>query len=224
MIRLKDVWYRYSDNNWVLRGIEVEIREGEVLAIVGPNGAGKTTLMKIAAGIYRPMRGRVEAWGRDLWAALGAERLALRRRIVYVHERPILIRGTVLDNIAYGLRIRGLNRENAQHRALEAARLLGIDRLLDSPATGLSRGQQQLVAIARALAIEPKILLLDEPFAHLDREKRRLLLNVLEKLASRGTGVAIATHDTYLAARIASRAVLVENGKAETGSIDELLL
>ncbi|HID41819.1 MAG TPA: ABC transporter ATP-binding protein, partial [Pyrodictium sp.] len=224
MIKLKDVWYRYSDNNWVLRGIEVEIREGEVLAIVGPNGAGKTTLMKIAAGIYRPMRGRVEAWGRDLWAALGAERLALRRRIVYVHERPILIRGTVLDNIAYGLRIRGLNRENAQHRALEAARLLGIDRLLDSPATGLSRGQQQLVAIARALAIEPKILLLDEPFAHLDREKRRLLLNVLEKLASRGTGVAIATHDTYLAARIASRAVLVENGKAETGSIDELLL
>ncbi|OWJ54865.1 energy-coupling factor ABC transporter ATP-binding protein [Pyrodictium delaneyi] len=224
MIRLKDVWYRYSDNNWVLRGIDVEIREGEVLAIVGPNGAGKTTLMKIAAGIYRPLRGRVEAWGRDLWEAPGAERLALRRRIVYVHERPILIRGTVLDNIAYGLRIRGLDREKAQRRALEAARLLGIDGLLDRPATGLSRGQQQLVAIARALAVEPKILLLDEPFAHLDREKRRLLLNVLEKLASSGTGAAIATHDTYLAARIASRAVLVENGKAETGSIDELLL
>ncbi|ALL01964.1 ABC-type cobalt transport system, ATPase component [Pyrodictium delaneyi] len=224
MIRLKDVWYRYSDNNWVLRGIDVEIREGEVLAIVGPNGAGKTTLMKIAAGIYRPMRGRVEAWGRDLWEAPGAERLALRRRIVYVHERPILIRGTVLDNIVYGLRIRGLDREKAQRRALEAARLLGIDGLLDRPATGLSRGQQQLVAIARALAVEPKILLLDEPFAHLDREKRRLLLNVLEKLASSGTGAAIATHDTYLAARIASRAVLVENGKVETGSIDELLL
>jgi len=224
MIRLEDVWYRYDGGDWVLRGAGLEIREGEVLAIVGPNGAGKTTLMKIAAGIYRPLRGRVEAWGRDLWAAPGAERLALRRRIVYVHEKPILIRGTVLDNIAYGLRIRGLDRDEAQRRAEEAAKLLGIDMLLDRRASGLSRGQQQLVAIARALAVEPRILLLDEPFAHLDREKRRLLLNVLRKQADNGTGVAVATHDTYLAARVADRAVLVENGRAETGSIDELLL
>lgn len=221
MIRLEGVWYRYPGTGWVLRGLSAEIPDRGVTVLAGPNGSGKTTLLKIAGLIYKPARGRVRAWGIDVWASDGGARLEARRRVVYVHEKPIMLRGSVLDNIAYGLRLRGIPRGEAEERARRAASMLGLEGILDKPASALSAGQGQLVSIARALAVEPRILLLDEPFAHLDLDARAALSRLISRIKGE-VGVAIATHDYYLAARLADRVLLVEGGAAREAPPREL--
>lgn len=224
MIQLRGVWFRYPGSDWVLRGVDLELGQPGITVIVGPNGSGKTTLMKLASLIYRPQRGSVLVDGRDAWTLRGGERLKLRRRIVYVHEKPVMLKGSVWDNIAYGLRIRGVDERELERRVERAASSLGIDGLLRERADRLSAGQAQLVAIARALAVEPEVLMLDEPFAHLDRAKRRILMGLLRNLQARGARVVITTHDTFLASRIASRAIILEDGHAiEAGSLEEAL-
>ncbi|MET1128846.1 MAG: ABC transporter ATP-binding protein [Thermoproteota archaeon] len=210
MIELRGVWFRYPGGGWVLRGVDASFRRAEVTALVGPNGSGKTTLMKVASLIYRPAMGRVEVDGVDAWTSSDDVRLRLRRMIIYVHETPVMLRGTVRENIAYGLRLRGLGEADIEKRIEEVASALGLERILDKRASKLSAGQAQLVAIARALAVKPQMLLLDEPFAHLDQAKRRLLTELIERLPSSGTGVVIASHDVYLASRLATRTINLE--------------
>lgn len=224
MIQLRGVWFRYPGSDWVLRDVDLALGKPGITVIVGPNGSGKTTLMKLASLIYRPQRGSVLVNGRDAWALGGSERLMLRRRIVYVHEKPVMLKGSVWDNIAYGLRIRGVDGEELERRVRQAASSLGIEGLLGERADKLSAGQIQLVAIARALAVEPEVLMLDEPFAHLDRAKRRTLMELLNGLKARDTRVVIATHDTFLASRIASRVIILEDGSVmEASSVEDVL-
>ena len=142
--------------------------------------------------------------------------------MVYVHEKPVMIRGTVKDNIALAPRLRGLPREEAETAAEKAAEKLGITGLLDARAHTLSRGQQQLVSLARALAVNPEMLLLDEPLAHLDIKYRRLVLETLLELRDKGAGVVMVTHDTLLAASIADRVVLLEQGTTRILEGDEV--
>ncbi|ABM80205.1 energy-coupling factor ABC transporter ATP-binding protein [Hyperthermus butylicus] len=220
MIRVENAWYSYDGRRWALRGAGIRVERGEIVAVVGPNGAGKTTLLKLAGLLLRPQRGTVLVEGRDPWR--DGSLVHARRVVVYVHEKPIMLRGTVLDNIAYGLRLRGLSPEEAEREARRAAELLGIAGLLHRRARGLSAGQAQLVALARAVAVKPHYLLLDEPFAHLDPPRRGKLAKLLEELAGEETGIAIASHDTYLLSKIASRVVYVEEGVTrEAASLDE---
>ena len=208
-----NVWYRYPGSaSWVLRGVGIDIGAGESVIVTGPNGSGKTTLLKVIAAIYKPVRGRVKLWGKDVWMVADAERLALRRRLVYVHEEPIIVRGSVLHNIAFGLLLRGVERETAEAKAEEAASLLGLEGLLAEKAKHLSRGRRQLVAIARAIALEPDYLLLDEPLSHLDLSSKDRLLAVLEELKSKGRGVVLTAHDTSLVERLKARLIYLEDG------------
>ena len=211
MIEVDNVWYSYSDKA-VLKGASLSIGDG-ITVLVGPNGAGKTTLLKVMAGIYRPDSGRVFIDGEDLWACPPSRRVELRRRVVYVHEKPIVLRGSVFFNVCYGLMLRGLDREEVQRRALEVLEKLGIKALAWKNARELSAGQAQLMVLARALAVEPKYLLLDEPLANLDKENRELVLRLLEEFKSKGVGVGVATHDRLLALRIADRIALMEEGR-----------
>ncbi len=221
MISVKDAWYSYDERTWVLRGASLQLREARIVAIVGPNGAGKTTLMKVAALLYKPQRGTVIAWGRLPWS--DGSLTILRRQVVYVHEKPLMLRGSVADNIAYGLLLRGFSRSEVSLQVQRIAKRMGIESILSKPARRLSTGQAQMVALARALVLEPKILLLDEPFAHLDSRKRKMILSILRELREQGTGIAIATHDTYLAAKIADEAVYVEDGCTKrVNTLDEL--
>lgn len=221
MIRLEGVWFRYTRARWVLKSVSVEIPDRGITVVVGPNGSGKTTLLKIAGLIYKPARGRVEAWGVDAWNSGSRARLEARRRVVYVHERPVMLRGSVLDNIAYGLRLRGTPQGEAEERAREAARLVGVQGLLSEPASRLSAGQAQLAALARALAVKPRVLLLDEPFAHLDLKARKAVASLLDRLRGQ-MGVVVATHDYYMARRLAERVIVVEGGAAREASPSEL--
>ncbi len=212
-IELKEVWFRYPrSREWALRGVNLEIRQGEVLALVGPNGSGKTTILKLAGGLYRPSRGEVTFWGSNIWEMNGSKRLELRRMVVYVHEKPILLRGTALDNVAFAPLLRGVPREEAVRRAEELLRSSGSSHLLGKDRSEMSAGEAQVVSILRAVAAGPRILLLDEPTAHLDREKRGILTDLIGKLRSEGMGIAIATHDHLLALRTADRVAIVENG------------
>lgn len=221
MIEAERVCYSYSDTE-VLKGASLRIGPG-VTVLVGPNGAGKTTLLKVMAGIYKPSSGRVLVDGEDLWASPPPRRLKLRREIVYVHERPVVLRGSVLFNIAYGLLLRGVDERGARERARAIARKLGIEGLVGRSSRELSAGQAQLVALARALAVDPKYLLLDEPLASLDKRNRELVLSLLEELESGGVSVAIATHDRLLALRVADRVALIEGGRVVADGTPEEL-
>jgi len=193
IIELRDVWFTYPGSREpALRGVSIAIRSGEAVLVQGPNGSGKTTLLKIIALLYRPSRGSVLVDGEEYWGRDPSTRLRIRRRVVYVHEKPILLRRSVLENVLLGLRIRGV--EDAEERALRVLRELGIEELAKRSWRELSAGQAQLVSIARALAVEPEILLLDEPLAHLDRDRRAVLVEVLRRLKRSGVGIVIASH------------------------------
>lgn len=214
-IELAGVWYRYPGSRaWSLAGVSLAFRRGELVVLLGPNGSGKTTLMKVSALLYRPQRGSVLVDGRDYWSLGEAERTAARRRVTYVHERPVLLSGTVMENVAYGLLLRGLSRREAEERAASALRALGAEGLAGVRASELSAGQAQLVSLARAIALGPDFLFLDEPFSHLDREKRGLLARLARSLADGGACVVVSLHEEGLAERLGpDRVVEVSGGR-----------
>ncbi len=224
-IELRGVWHMYpGSRRWALEGVDLDILEGRILAVVGPNGSGKTTMLKLAGTLYRPTRGTVRLWGSDFWASDGPRRLRLRRLVVYVHEKPVLVRGTALHNVAYGLLLRGYPPEEALERARRVMERMGVAELAGRERGQLSAGEAQLVSILRAVAAEPRVLLLDEPTAHLDLEKRRRLASLLRELRDRGVGVVVATHDYLLARRVADEAVVLEEGRVRArGSPGEVL-
>jgi len=215
MIELVDIWFRYSSKGeWVLKGISISFKQQETCIVMGANGSGKTTLLKVAALLYKPCKGKVLVDGESFWELDRNRRLSLRRKVVYVHEKPILLRGSVIYNIAYGLVIRGVKVDEAVWKAERVLNELGIAYLANRDSKSLSIGEAQLISIMRALVLEPKIAFLDEPFAHLDRQKRKKLVELLELFKSRGTGFVITTHnDVVLKDLSIDRTFILENGR-----------
>ncbi|MEM0489810.1 MAG: ATP-binding cassette domain-containing protein [Ignisphaera sp.] len=211
-IELNNVYYRY-DKEWVLENISVVFRTNEVVHIVGSNGSGKTTLMKIASLIYRPTKGYVITNGKDFWKLDEKTRTMIRRHVVYVHEKPILIKGSVIDNIIFGLTLRGINKDKAIGIARDMLDRLGIANLSDHPVHKLSIGLAQLVAIARALVVQPQMLFLDESFANLDEEKKRKIIEILSDLREEGVGIVIASHIENITDIGIDRKIFLRNGK-----------
>lgn len=211
MIELERVEFSYG-GGFKLQSIDIRFSDG-VTALVGPNGSGKTTLLKLAAGLHRPTRGEVLIDGVEVWGLPEGLRVEVRRKVVYVHENPVMLRGTVADNVAYGLRLRGLRGDEAEPRVRETLKLLGIEGLAMSPAAALSAGQKQRVALARAVAVKPRHLLLDEPTANLDSTGRRLFADLIRDLVAQGISITIATHDRLLALKLADKVIEMEDGR-----------
>ena len=212
MIVLKNVTYKYPNGIVAVKNFSAKI-DSSITILLGPNGAGKTTLLKIMGLIYKPHRGEVIIDGKNFWLLDEKERLSIRRRVVYVHEKPKLFRGRVLDNVAFPLLIRGYNKEDAKRRALKVLKELKIEHLSNRTRKELSAGEIQLVAFARAVAVNPKYLLLDEPTTSLDLEKRRILINYIKRLSKNGTKVIISTHDRLIALSLAKKVIIIEAGK-----------
>lgn len=150
------------------------IDAGETIAIVGGNGSGKTTLLRVLAGIERDFRGRCRV-------------AAEPREVVFVHQSPYLFRSTVLSNVTYGLRARGVSRFECRRRGLAWLARCGAAHLADKSASHLSGGERKRVAVARALAIDPKLILLDEPLEEVDAAGIDAICGVLAEIAARTT-------------------------------------
>lgn len=222
MIEIRNLWFRYPNGTLALKNLSVVINKG-ITAVLGPNGSGKTTLLKILGLLYKPTKGIVKIDNINYWS-LKNNRIIFRRKVVYVHEKPILIRGTVLDNLMYGLLIRGYSKEEAINRSLKILEELNIKHLATKKSKDLSAGEAQIVSIARALVLKPKYLLLDEPTANLDLSKKRNLIRFLNSLSQNNTYIILATHDHFTALKLANYALLLEEGKLiKYGHIDEVL-
>lgn len=169
------------------------IEGGARLAVVGPNGSGKSTLLRLLAFVDRPSAGSIALEGRPVQTR--AARRDARRRVTLVEQRPYLFRGTVADNVAYGLRARGAGAAAARERAGAALALLRLQELAGRDARALSEGEIQRVAVARALALEPVALLLDEPVSGADRAARHALFEALAaEQARRPLTIVFASH------------------------------
>jgi len=186
----------------------LDIRRGEVLALVGPSGAGKSTLLRLLNFLEHPTAGRILYQGQ---AINGSAPLAVRRQVTTVFQRPMLLKASVHANVAYGLRLRGQRVDGRVHDILAR---VGLEQLARSSAHKLSGGEMQRVALARALVIDPAVLLLDEPTANLDPYNIGLIEDIVRQHnRERGTTVVLVTHNVFQARRLADRVGLMLSGR-----------
>ncbi|HEX2996995.1 MAG TPA: ATP-binding cassette domain-containing protein, partial [Anaerolineales bacterium] len=193
------------------------IEDGEVLAVVGPNGAGKSTLLLTLARLLRPERGEIRFNGKQ---ASAESDTVYRRRIALVMQDPLLFDASVFDNVASGLRFRGIAKDEILRKVPLWLERLGVEHLVKRRAGQLSGGEAQRVSLARALVLEPQLLLLDEPFSALDPPTRSRLLDDLGALLKETvTTTVFVTHDLPEAAQLAGRiAVIIGNRLRQVGS------
>jgi molybdate transport system ATP-binding protein len=211
------------------RDVEVAfaVEPGETLGLVGPNGSGKSTVLAVSSGLLRPDRGRVVLDGRVLSEA-GADRVQVpphRRRTALLAQDPLLFPHlSVRDNVAFGPRSAGTGRIESRRRATALLEEVGVADLADRRPGSLSGGQAQRVAVARALAADPELLLLDEPMAALDVDVLPALRQTLRRVLAERTTVVV-THDVLDALLLADRVVVLEGGRVvEEGSSAEVLV
>jgi tungstate transport system ATP-binding protein len=205
--RLQNVSKQHG-NSFALGVDELNVAAGELFCLLGPTGAGKTTLLRLLSGLEPPTSGNVNFEDRPLYGP-GAP-LVVLRRIAMVHQRPLLLTGTVLYNVEYGLRVRAGSSGSRVEAVLDR---LGLTKLAGQSARTLSGGQVQLVAVARALVVEPDVLLLDEPTASLDPARVALMEEaVLDVQRRRKMTVVWATHNLFQARRVGHQVGLLLNG------------
>jgi tungstate transport system ATP-binding protein len=213
----------HRDRTPVLDIPSLRVGQGEVLALIGPNGAGKSTLLLTLAALLKPAAGTLAYHGEALDTE--ARRQAYRRRVTMVFQDPLLFDTTVRENIAAGLRLHGVGAEEREQRVAATAAQFGIGGLLDRSARHLSGGEAQRTALARAFALRPELLLLDEPFSALDPPTRGGLLEDLGRiLADTGTSALLATHDQAEASRLANRLAVMKGGRIlQEGALQQVM-
>ena len=194
----------------------------EKVAIVGPNGAGKSSLLLGLACLIERAGGIIRFQGAEV---VPRTEMAYRRRIAVVFQEPLLFDTTVLDNVAEGLRIRGKGRAEARGRARDSLELFRVGHLAGRSAQKLSGGEAQRVSLARAFAVRPELLLMDEPFSSLDLPTRIVLAEDLGRiLHESGTAAIIATHDRIEAFHVVDRLVVMDRGKiVQEGTPQEVM-
>jgi tungstate transport system ATP-binding protein len=194
----------------ILDGISLRLEAGAPTVLIGPNGSGKTTLLRAAMGLMLPAVGRITWGGRP-------ESPPTRRAFVF--QRPVMLRRSVTGNVRYALASAGVTRADRAARTHDLLLRVGLAELADRPARRLSGGEQQRLALARALACDPAVLFLDEPTASLDPAATKAIEDLVVSIAASGVKVVIATHDLGEARRLGGDVVLLHRGRiVETGS------
>ncbi len=199
---LEEVSFRAKDQHIIDR-VSLAMDQGVRTVILGPNGAGKSVLMRLMHGLLRPSSGRITWCGRE-------ERPEAQ---AMVFQRPVVLRTTALRNVAYGLKLAGVPRRERMDRAAAALERVGLAHLAGRPAKVFSGGEQQRLALARAWALEPKILFLDEPTASLDPAAAREVERIIGGIAAAGCKIVMTTHNLGQARRLADEIVFLHGGR-----------
>jgi len=202
--------------NPVLKGIDLEVSKGDVIAILGPSGSGKTTLLRCINFLERADEGRLTLDGKeyDMHAARKEEIVAIRRKTAFVFQNyNLFLNKTVLQNVTLGLTSgRGMKRNQAEEIAREALARVGMEKKADAYPISLSGGQQQREAIARGLATQPEIIYFDEPTSALDPELIGEVLAVMRQLAEEGMTMLVVTHEMDFARNVSSKVLFMDGG------------
>ena len=220
IVELRNVTKTFAKKT-VLDSVNLQILDGEILALLGPNGSGKTTLLKILASILRPTNGEIHLCGVKV-TDQNVEKIRMESTLVF--QKTVLFSMTVYDNITYGLRIRRATKNEIDYKDAQVLKLVILEGFEKRPARKLSGGEQQRVALARALALNTRLLLLDEPTANLDPKNARI---IEEAIATTNrelkTTIVMATHNMFQAKNLPHRIALMEDGRiTEVGTSTEI--
>jgi tungstate transport system ATP-binding protein len=203
-LRLEDVSFEI-DGQRLLHGLNLELRAGVRTMLMGPNGAGKSLTLRICHGLLKPSVGRV-TW-------MGPEGAHARDRQAMVFQRPVLLRRTALANVVYALALKRVPRAERRALAMHALQETGLAHLANRQARVLSGGEQQRLALARAWALRPEVLFLDEPTANLDPAGCRAVESVIAAICAAGTKIVMTTHDLGQARRLADEVLFLHHGR-----------
>ncbi|MEU6060884.1 ATP-binding cassette domain-containing protein [Streptomyces sp. NPDC047097] len=224
VVELVGAGYAYDEGPAVLSGVDFAVAEGRAVALLGRNGSGKTTMLRLLSGGLRPDRGLLRLAGEEVaYDRAGLVRLRTTVQLVVQDPDDQLFAASVAQDVSFGPMNLGLAASEVRGRVDEALEALDITALADRPTHLLSYGQRKRAAIAGAVAMRPRVLILDEPTAGLDPHGQERLLRTLDRLRASGTTVLMATHDVDLALRWADDAAVLTPAGPRTGPVAELL-
>ena len=201
-----------ANGRTIIERLSAEIVAGPRTIILGPNGAGKSVLLRLCHGLLTPSAGRVE------WRGTGSG----RGRQAMVFQRPVMLRRSAVANIAYGLKLNGVSPRERELRARDVLEAVGLAGIADRPARVLSGGEQQRLALARAWALGPEVLFLDEPTANLDPGATRDIETLIGQIRAGGTKIVMTTHNLGQARRLGDEILFLNQGRLiERASVDQ---
>ncbi|MCG7407964.1 cell division ATP-binding protein FtsE [Paenibacillus sp. ACRRX] len=213
MIEMQDVWKTYTDGSHALRGVSVRIEKDEFVYLVGPSGAGKSTFMKL---IYReevPTKGQISVNGFNIGKLKHRKIPFVRRNIgVIFQDFRLLPKMTVYENVAFAMEVIEAPKKVIKRRVPEVLELVGLKHKVNSLPAQLSGGEQQRIAIARAIVNNPSVIVADEPTGNLDPETSWGIMKLLEEINYRGTTIVMATHNKDIVNTIRRRVIAIEHG------------
>jgi len=213
VLRTENLYFRYSTREeYALRAINIEIFGGEFVAFIGQNGCGKTTLLKHFNGLLRPTQGKVFLYGQD---TAGIPTCKLASKVGYVFQNPDhqIFADTVREEIAFGPKNLGFDQSRIESITKDVLKAVGLEEYIDCPPFSLGKGQRQRLAIAAVLAMEPDILIIDEPTTGQDWHESIQIMELLRELNSQGHTIIITSHNMQLVSLYARRVVLMANGE-----------
>ena len=224
MIHVKNLKKSYGKNN-VLNGINQHIKKGEVVVIIGPSGSGKSTFLRCLNLLEEPTSGEIIFEGINITDKKNDINKTREKMGMVFQHFNLFPHKTVLQNITLApIKVKGLKPEEAEKKAMELLKLIGLSDKKDAYPSSLSGGQKQRIAIARSLAMEPDVLLFDEPTSALDPEMVGEVLNVMKALAQKGMTMVVVTHEIGFAREVGDRILFIDGGKIlEEGTPEEVL-
>jgi cobalt/nickel transport system ATP-binding protein len=211
IVSVEDVKFSYPAGVSALKGVSLEIKKGEKIAILGPNGSGKSTLILLIAGLLNPSKGQIKIFG-QLTSSKEFPKLRSRIGIVFQDPDDQLFTSSVKEDIEYGPKNLGLPADVISKRCDHILEDIGISHLKDRPPHRLSFGEKKKVSLATALILRPELLILDEPTANLDLLSRRGLIDMLNELNAEGTTIIVSTHDVEALPELADRVIVISHG------------
>lgn len=214
MIKFDKVTKIYPSGDIVLQDVSFEVKKGEFVSIVGKSGAGKTTLIKLILGLEEPTYGNVFFDGENIHAISGEQLQSVRRKIGSIYQDyKLLPQKTVYENVAYIMEIEGKTNEEIETQVPKVLEIIGLKEKMDNFPDELSGGEQQRLAVARALVKHPEVIVADEPTGNLDPYNTYEVIALLERVHKSGKTVILCTHDKEIVNKLQKRVITIENGK-----------